>query len=75
MFAARYRDNGAGLLRRIVVYGKTMLNAVVRDSAKPFDFQRAFRLSDEKVRATRALSYLGGEHACLTLTCDLFTRR
>uniref|UniRef100_A0A3Q3J8J5 Deoxyribonuclease n=1 Tax=Monopterus albus TaxID=43700 RepID=A0A3Q3J8J5_MONAL len=30
---------------RIVVYGKTMLNGTVPKSAKPFNFQRAFRLS------------------------------
>ncbi|XP_047438942.1 deoxyribonuclease-1-like [Mugil cephalus] len=32
---------------RIVVYGDTMLNAVVPDSAKAFNFQKGFRLSDK----------------------------
>nr|XP_020443449.1 deoxyribonuclease-1-like isoform X2 [Monopterus albus] len=35
---------------RIVVYGKTMLNGTVPKSAKPFNFQRAFRLSPENQR-------------------------
>ncbi|XP_042370554.1 deoxyribonuclease-1-like 1 [Plectropomus leopardus] len=33
---------------RIVVYGKTMLNAVVQNSAKPFNFQREFKLTDQE---------------------------
>ncbi|KAM4741225.1 deoxyribonuclease gamma-like [Anableps anableps] len=33
---------------RIVVYGKKMLNAIVPESAKPFNFQRKFRLNDEE---------------------------
>ncbi|CAG5977657.1 unnamed protein product [Menidia menidia] len=33
---------------RIVVYGDDMLHAVVPDSAKPFNFQTAYRLSDEQ---------------------------
>ncbi|XP_072296094.1 deoxyribonuclease-1-like isoform X1 [Eucyclogobius newberryi] len=32
---------------RIVVYGDDMLKAVVPGSAKPFNFQKAYRLSDE----------------------------
>ncbi|XP_039538771.1 deoxyribonuclease 1 like 4, tandem duplicate 1 isoform X3 [Pimephales promelas] len=32
---------------RIVVYGDDMLNAVVANSAKPFNFQTAFKLKDE----------------------------
>uniref|UniRef100_A0A3P8RN78 Deoxyribonuclease n=1 Tax=Amphiprion percula TaxID=161767 RepID=A0A3P8RN78_AMPPE len=32
---------------RIVVYGQTMLNAIVPGSAKPFNFQREFKLSDK----------------------------
>lgn len=35
---------------RIVVYGDDMLQAVVPDSAKPFNFQKQYRLSDEQVR-------------------------
>ncbi|KAM8757392.1 deoxyribonuclease gamma-like isoform 2-T2 [Acanthopagrus schlegelii] len=33
---------------RIVVYGQTMLNAVVPGSAKSFNFQREFKLTDEE---------------------------
>lgn len=33
---------------RIVVYGDDMLKAVVPESAKPFNFQKAFGLSDEQ---------------------------
>ncbi|XP_061833575.1 deoxyribonuclease-1-like isoform X3 [Nerophis lumbriciformis] len=33
---------------RIVVYGDDMLNAVVPDSARPFNFQKAFCLSNEQ---------------------------
>ncbi|XP_008303628.1 deoxyribonuclease-1-like [Stegastes partitus] len=33
---------------RIVVYGKTMLNAIVPGSAKPFNFQKEFKLTDEE---------------------------
>uniref|UniRef100_A0A8C5E140 Deoxyribonuclease n=1 Tax=Gouania willdenowi TaxID=441366 RepID=A0A8C5E140_GOUWI len=33
---------------RIVVYGDDMFNAVVPNSAKPFNFQKAFGLSEEK---------------------------
>lgn len=36
-------------VNRIVVYGQSMLNAVVKDSAKPFNFQRAFRLNWKQV--------------------------
>ncbi|XP_056614676.1 deoxyribonuclease 1 like 4, tandem duplicate 1 isoform X2 [Triplophysa dalaica] len=32
---------------RIVVYGNDMLEAVVPDSAKPFNFQKAYKLTDE----------------------------
>ncbi|XP_077083210.1 deoxyribonuclease 1 like 4, tandem duplicate 1 [Siphateles boraxobius] len=32
---------------RIAVYGDDMLNAVVTNSAKPFNFQKAFKLKDE----------------------------
>ncbi|XP_034021837.1 deoxyribonuclease-1-like isoform X2 [Thalassophryne amazonica] len=35
---------------RIVVYGDAMLKAVVPNSAKPFNFQEEFDLSDEMVR-------------------------
>uniref|UniRef100_A0A3Q2QZ69 Deoxyribonuclease n=1 Tax=Fundulus heteroclitus TaxID=8078 RepID=A0A3Q2QZ69_FUNHE len=34
---------------RIVVYGDDMLQAVVPNSAKTFNFQKAYKLSDEKV--------------------------
>ncbi|MEQ2195294.1 hypothetical protein XENOCAPTIV_010371, partial [Xenoophorus captivus] len=34
---------------RIVVYGDDMLQAVVPNSAKSFDFQKAFKLSNEQV--------------------------
>lgn len=34
---------------RIVVYGDDMLQAVVPNSAKPFNFQKKYRLSDEQV--------------------------
>lgn len=37
------------LLSRIVVYGDDMLQAVVPNSAKPFNFQKAYRLSEEQV--------------------------
>ncbi|XP_073323614.1 uncharacterized protein [Pagrus major] len=33
---------------RIVVYGQTMLNAIVPGSAKSFNFQREFKLTDEE---------------------------
>ncbi|XP_056095314.1 deoxyribonuclease 1 like 4, tandem duplicate 1 isoform X3 [Rhinichthys klamathensis goyatoka] len=33
---------------RIVVYGDDMLDAVVANSAKPFNFQKAFKLKDEE---------------------------
>ncbi|XP_054473378.1 deoxyribonuclease 1 like 4, tandem duplicate 1 [Anoplopoma fimbria] len=33
---------------RIVVYGDDMLDAVVPNSAKPFNFQKAYRLSEEQ---------------------------
>ncbi|MEQ2166974.1 hypothetical protein GOODEAATRI_033995, partial [Goodea atripinnis] len=33
---------------RIVVYGDDMLQAVVPNSAKSFDFQKAFKLSNEQ---------------------------
>ncbi|XP_068578296.1 deoxyribonuclease 1 like 4, tandem duplicate 1 [Cebidichthys violaceus] len=33
---------------RIVVYGDDMVQAVVPNSAKPFNFQKAYRLSDEQ---------------------------
>ncbi|XP_049893666.1 deoxyribonuclease-1-like [Epinephelus moara] len=36
---------------RIVVFGQTMLKAVVPRSAKPFNFQRAFRLTDEQAQS------------------------
>lgn len=36
---------------RIVVFGKRMNDAVVPGSAKPFDFQRAFRLNDDTARS------------------------
>uniref|UniRef100_UPI0037E76046 deoxyribonuclease-1-like n=1 Tax=Semicossyphus pulcher TaxID=241346 RepID=UPI0037E76046 len=36
---------------RIVVFGDNMYHAVVPDSAKPFDFQRAYRLSDATTQA------------------------
>ncbi|XP_049434588.1 deoxyribonuclease-1-like isoform X2 [Epinephelus fuscoguttatus] len=36
---------------RIVVFGQTMLKAVVPGSAKPFNFQRAFRLTDEEAQS------------------------
>uniref|UniRef100_A0A671U6R9 Deoxyribonuclease n=1 Tax=Sparus aurata TaxID=8175 RepID=A0A671U6R9_SPAAU len=35
---------------RIVVYGDDMLDAVEPDSAQPFNFQRAYRLSDDKTQ-------------------------
>lgn len=34
---------------RIVVYGDDMLQAVVPNSAKTFNFQKKYRLSDEQV--------------------------
>ncbi len=34
---------------RIVVYGDDMLQAVVPNSAKPFNFQKAYGLSEEQV--------------------------
>lgn len=34
---------------RIVVYGDDMLNAVVPNSANPFNFQKAYKLKDEDV--------------------------
>lgn len=36
-------------LSRIVIYGDDMLEAVVPNSAKPFNFQEAFKLSEEQV--------------------------
>lgn len=36
-------------LHRIVVYGDDMLQAVVANSAKPFNFQKAYKLTDEDV--------------------------
>ncbi|KAF3690347.1 Deoxyribonuclease-1 [Channa argus] len=36
---------------RIVVFGKWMVKAVVAGSAKPFNFQAAYRLSDAKAKA------------------------
>lgn len=35
---------------RIVVYGDDMLAAVVPNSAKPFDFHKEFRMTEEMVR-------------------------
>lgn len=35
---------------RIVVYKDDLLNAVVRNSAKPFNFHEAYELSEEEVR-------------------------
>ncbi|XP_042604950.1 deoxyribonuclease-1-like [Cyprinus carpio] len=35
---------------RIVVYGDVMLNAVVPNSAKSFNFQKAYKLTDEEAR-------------------------
>ncbi|XP_058615690.1 deoxyribonuclease 1 like 4, tandem duplicate 1 isoform X2 [Onychostoma macrolepis] len=35
---------------RIVVYGDDMLKAVVQDSAKPFNFQEAYKLTDEDAK-------------------------
>uniref|UniRef100_A0A669DMB7 Deoxyribonuclease n=1 Tax=Oreochromis niloticus TaxID=8128 RepID=A0A669DMB7_ORENI len=35
---------------RIVVYGDTMLNAIVPNSAKSFNFQKEFNLTDEEAR-------------------------
>lgn len=40
---------------RIVVYKDEMLNAVVPKSAKPFNFYEAYKLSEEKVRASRTV--------------------
>lgn len=37
---------------RIMVFGKQMANAVVPKSATAFNFQKAYRLSDAKVRLT-----------------------
>lgn len=34
---------------RIVIYGDDMLQAIVPNSAKPFNFQKAYGLSDEQV--------------------------
>lgn len=48
----KYSQSMCALLspvNRIVVYGQSMLNAVVKDSAKPFNFQRAFRLNWKQV--------------------------
>nr|XP_046241090.1 deoxyribonuclease-1-like isoform X2 [Scatophagus argus] len=36
---------------RIVVYGQVMVDAVVPDSAQPFNFQRAYQLSDQTAQA------------------------
>lgn len=43
---------------RIVVYGDDMYDAVVKGSAQPFNFQRAYRLSDEQVRLTLSMEEL-----------------
>ncbi len=36
-------------MHSIVVYGDDMKNAVVPNSAKPFNFQKAYKLKDEDV--------------------------
>lgn len=46
------KDWDASSADRIVVYGQTMLNAVVPGSAKSFNFQREFKLTDEEVRSS-----------------------
>lgn len=46
------KDYDASSADRIVVYGQTMLNAVVPGSAKSFNFQREFKLTDEEVRSS-----------------------
>ncbi|XP_072237657.1 deoxyribonuclease-1-like [Leuresthes tenuis] len=43
--ASNYNDN---TYDRIVVYGEDMLNAIVRRSAKSFNFQKGLRLTDEQ---------------------------
>lgn len=46
------KERGWSSSNRIVVYGETMLKAVVPGSAKSFNFQKEFKLSDEEVRLT-----------------------
>ncbi|XP_039972231.1 deoxyribonuclease gamma-like isoform X2 [Xiphias gladius] len=41
-------NNNDNTYDRIVVYGKTMLNAIVPGSAKSFNFQKAFNLTDKE---------------------------
>lgn len=43
-------------LFRIVVYGDDMLQAVVPNSAKPFNFQKMYRLTEEQVSRFYLLS-------------------
>ncbi|XP_058616371.1 deoxyribonuclease gamma-like [Onychostoma macrolepis] len=42
-------NNNKHTYDRIVVYGDEMLNSVVQDSAKSFNFQKAYELTDEDV--------------------------
>uniref|UniRef100_A0A3Q4BG35 Endonuclease/exonuclease/phosphatase domain-containing protein n=1 Tax=Mola mola TaxID=94237 RepID=A0A3Q4BG35_MOLML len=50
--SSNYNDN---TYDRIVVYRQTLLNAIVPGSAKSFNFQREFKLTDEEIRLTEAL--------------------
>lgn len=47
---------------RIVVYGETMSNAIVPNSAKSFNLQQEFKLTDEEVRLTYVFSELKGRN-------------
>uniref|UniRef100_A0A3Q4H0Q4 Uncharacterized protein n=1 Tax=Neolamprologus brichardi TaxID=32507 RepID=A0A3Q4H0Q4_NEOBR len=41
-------NNNDNTYDRIVVYGETMMNAIVPNSAKSFNFQQEFKLTDEE---------------------------
>ncbi|XP_055364829.1 deoxyribonuclease-1-like isoform X2 [Betta splendens] len=49
-------NNNDNTYDRIVVYGEKMLEAVVSGSAKSFNYQEEFNLTDEEVRHTTASS-------------------
>lgn len=56
---------------RIVVFGRIMRGAVVPGSAKPFNFQRAFRLTNKTVRLTCVCVYCRSHDSeCDVLFCS-----
>lgn len=73
------RKSSISLSHRIVVYGDDMMAAIVPNSAKPFNFQKEFALTEEMVGCRCQLTgsaYALGTliHRLVLLECASFPR-